>query len=451
MKNLLERKLAGALQVCALFSTLRDDASVIVGEQAHGFSASDIDAEDRHYRYITCMIVLSGADVVLPDRVLTGTDVVIEGDRIVDLSPASRGSGSLKGHVIVPGFVDVHVHGVDGIDSLDGDNAIERIAGRLCRYGVTSFCPTTVACPPQELRSVLDAVSRLRDGNVTRARILPAHLESNFINPEYKGAQPTLCLRKPPSLVAQGFSPGTVQASEDFSGADILAEIERGGSNVAIVTLAPELDGALDLIRHLVSHGCRVSLGHSGATLDASRAAIAAGARHATHLFNRMRPLHHREPGLAGAVLTSAEIAAEVICDGVHVHPHMVRLAIAAKSPRRVMAITDGVAAAGLPEGASASLGGRPIRVENSAAYLGDGTLAGSVSTMDRVFRFLVQHVGLPLQDAGLLCATTAASELGLRDIGVIAKGAIADLAVLDSDLNVQQTYVAGRLAYEAN
>jgi N-acetylglucosamine-6-phosphate deacetylase len=234
----------------------------------------------------------------------------------------------------------------------------------------------------------------------------------------------------------------------DFDGRDILSEIDSAGDNVGIVTLAPELEGALDLIRHLASSGTRVSLGHSGATLEQARAAIAAGARHATHLFNRMPPLSHRDPGLVGAILTSEEVAAEIICDGVHVHRDMVRMAIRAKGVSRMMAITDGVAAAGLSEGSTASLGSREIRVRNSAAYLEDGTLAGSVATMDRVFRFLVTEVGLSLNDAAQLCATTPASELGLKDTGVMTNGAIADLVVMDRDLNVKRTYVGGRLVY---
>jgi N-acetylglucosamine-6-phosphate deacetylase len=191
-----------------------------------------------------------------------------------------------------------------------------------------------------------------------------------------------------------------------------------------------------------------VSLGHSGATLEQGRAAIALGARHATHLFNRMPPLAHRAPGLAGAILTSDQVAAEVICDGVHVHRDMVRMAVAAKGTSRVMAITDGVAAAGLAEGATASLGGREIRVRDSAAYLEDGTLAGSVATMDRVFGFLVRDVGLALTEAVQLCSATPASELRLTDLGTIAKGASADLVVLDRTFAVKQTYVAGRLVY---
>jgi N-acetylglucosamine-6-phosphate deacetylase len=204
------------------------------------------------------------------------------------------------------------------------------------------------------------------------------------------------------------------------------------------------------VIRHLVSHGRVVSLGHSGASLEQSRAAIAAGARQATHLFNRMPALSHREPGLAGAVLTSEQIAAEIICDGVHVHPDMVRMAIAAKGAGRVMAITDAVAAAGLAEGATARLGGRSICVRGSAAYLEDGTLAGSTATMSRVFWFLVRNVGVSLSEASRLCSATPAAELGLGDLGSIHAGALADLAVFDRDGNVTHTYVGGQLVYSA-
>jgi len=402
------------------------------------------------------MIVLSGADLVLPGRVERGGTLVLEGDRIVDVRGASGPSGaadSLRGHLIVPGFIDVHVHGLEGIDTLDGPDATERIAGLLPKYGVTAFCPTTVACGPAKLREVLQSIGRMRQVTGAGARVLPAHLESNFINPEYRGAQPIACLRSPARGAAGSTAVmGSFDASgaDAFEGEDIVAEIDRAGGAVGIVTLAPELDGALELIRHLVSAGHRVSLGHSGATLEQARAAIAAGARHATHLFNRMPPLNHRDPGLVGAVLTSDHIAAEIICDGVHVHADMVRMAIAAKGAARVMAITDGVAAAGLPDGAVASLGGRPIRVRKSAAYLEDGTLAGSIATMNRVFQFLVQDVGLALNDAAQLCSTSPANELQLKDLGVIAKGAIADLVVLDSSFKVTETFIAGRRVYAA-
>jgi N-acetylglucosamine-6-phosphate deacetylase len=403
------------------------------------------------------MIVLSGADLVLPGGVQSRATLVIDGERIADVSSATAppaSSAPLDGHIIVPGFIDVHVHGVDGIDALDGSDATAAIASRLPKFGVTAFCPTTVACGPARLRDVLESVARLRGATDGGARVLPAHLESNFINPDYRGAQPLECLRGPLGALGRPRRSGAAGRAgalepEDFEAADILAEIDRAGSAVGIVTLAPELDGALDLIRHLVSKGRRVSLGHSGADMEQGRAAIEAGATQATHLFNRMPPFGHREPGLVGAILSSERVAAEVICDGVHVHRDVVRMAVSTKGTARMMAITDGVAVAGMPEGSTALLGGRQIRVDKSAAYLEDGTLAGSVTTMDRVFRFLVRDVGLSLVDAAHLCSTTPAAELNLTDLGTITKGAIADLVVLDRDLHVRQTYVAGRLVYD--
>jgi N-acetylglucosamine-6-phosphate deacetylase len=177
-------------------------------------------------------------------------------------------------------------------------------------------------------------------------------------------------------------------------------------------------------------------------------AAIAAGARQATHLFNRMPPLSHRAPGLAGAVLQAPELAAEIICDGVHVHHAMIRMAIAAKGASRVLAITDATAAAGLPRGAQARLGGQPIVAGESTALLADGTIAGSLLTMDRGFDTLVSRVGISLIDAATVCATTPARELGLVGHGILAPDAVADLVVLDGRFAVVQTYIGGELAY---
>jgi N-acetylglucosamine-6-phosphate deacetylase len=420
------------------------------------------------------MIVLSGADVILPDRILSPGTLVIDGARIVEVRPGAVGAGfsrshsaaapaspfAFHGHTIVPGFIDVHVHGVEGFDTLGAGEPIEEIARRLPRYGVTGFCPTTVASGPAALRHALEQVRKCRASAAPKsARVLPAHLESNFISEAYRGAQPAACLRSPrgaldahPRLDSSTASPQPSALSpvweQPFSASAIIAEIERAAPDVGIVTLAPELDGALELIEWLVSHRHRASLGHSGATYDQALAAIAAGACHATHLFNRMPPLHHRSPGLAGAILQSEEIAAEIICDGAHVHPALVRTAVAAKRPSRLFAITDGTAVSGLAEGATAQLGDQTIVAGRSTALLADGTLAGSALTMDRAFQTLVRGVGLTLVDAAVMCATTAARELGLVGHGMIAPDAVADLTVLDGDLRVVQTYVAGRLVY---
>jgi N-acetylglucosamine-6-phosphate deacetylase len=402
------------------------------------------------------MIFLSGADIVLPDRIITGGTLVVDAGRITEIVDRQRPSDAraerhdLQNHLIVPGFVDVHVHGVDGVDTLDSPDAVRRIAARLPRYGVAAFCPTSLACGPDLLGRMLAGVRDARTSpSPGSARVLPAHLESNFINPEYAGAQPVDCLRRPPGTSSNPIDPARTRSNPgEFSAAQILAEIDRARPDVGIVTLAPELDGGLDLIRRLVAAGHRVSLGHSGATFDEARAGIDAGARHATHLFNRMPTMSHRAPGLAGAVLDADEIAAELICDGVHVHPAVMRFAIAAKGAPRVMAITDATAGAGLPPGSQASIGGRRITVRDTAC-LDDGTIAGSVLTMDRAFERLVGRVGLSPVDAALLCATTAARELGLHGHGVIAPGAIADLAVLDRTYRVAQTWIDGILVYD--
>jgi N-acetylglucosamine-6-phosphate deacetylase len=403
------------------------------------------------------MIVLSGASLVLPDRVLSPGTLVIEEGRIAEIrSDAPSGNHAafaFHGHYIVPGFIDVHVHGVDGVDALDEvpGGAVGAIAARLPSYGVTAFCPTSVACGPAALRSLLDQVRRARETPAIRsARVLPAHLESNFINPEYVGAQPSGCLRSPRGAVGADRAGRAGEAAEavEFSAADILAEIERATPDVGIVTLASELDGGLDLVRWLSARGHQVSLGHSGATYEEALAAISAGARQATHLFNRMPRLDHRAPGLAGAVLQSDEIAAEIICDGVHVHPGLIRTAIAAKRPSRIVAITDATAAAGLPIGSRAMLGGQPITAGARTAQLSDGTIAGSVLTMDRAFQTLVTQVGLSVVDAATICSTSPARELGLIGHGMLMPDAVADLVILDAQFSVVQTYLGGQLVY---
>jgi N-acetylglucosamine-6-phosphate deacetylase len=384
---------------------------------------------------------LTGASLVLADRVVSGQTLVLEDGRIVEIAsgPRSVSPGEarvdLRGCVVTPGFIDVHVHGAAGTDVMDGDGAIAALARSLPRWGVTAFSPTSMACPPRALEAFLDDVGRARAApEPPAARVLPAHLESNFINPEFRGAQPASCLRLPSATPAQG---------GEFSSAEILAVIDRHRADVGVVTLAPEIDGGLALTRSLVAAGVSVSVGHSGASFEEGEAAIAAGARRATHLFNRMRPMTHRDPGLAGAVLSADEVAAELIGDGCHVHPAVMRVAVASKQPSRVLAITDGTAGSGLPAGSRARLGAQPITVDD-VARLDDGTIAGSVATMDRVFRCLIGQCGFDLVQAVHMTSTSPARELGLIGYGVIAVGSVADLVALGPNLEVISTWIGG-------
>ncbi|HUE88735.1 MAG TPA: N-acetylglucosamine-6-phosphate deacetylase [Vicinamibacterales bacterium] len=395
------------------------------------------------------MIVLAGADIVLPDRVLAGGSVLVEGAHITAIepraidTPAGATRVDLAGHLVVPGFIDVHVHGVQGCDVLDGDDAVAVVAARLPQYGVTAFCPTSIACRPAALATMLGAVARSRGSEAgPGARVLPAHLESNFINPEYNGAQPLDCIRRPPARVAPSGSP----PESGFAAREILDTISAHRASVGIVTLAPEIEGGLELACDLVKAGHIVSIGHSGATYDEARAAIAAGVRHATHLFNRMTPMSHRSPGVAGAVLEAGQVVAELICDGFHVHPALMRVAIRAKGLDGIVAITDGTAGSGLPAGSRTTLGGRPIVVTERYAELDDGTLAGSLLTMDGAFRTLVRQVGLTVVEAARLCASSPARQLGLTDTGRVELGARADLVVMDEHFRVTHTCLAGRL-----
>lgn len=232
-----------------------------------------------------------------------------------------------------------------------------------------------------------------------------------------------------------------------MSAAEILNVLDECRGSIGIVTLAPETPGALDLVAEFVAAGLLVSLGHTGATFEEACAAIHAGASRATHLFCAMRPLAHRDPGVVGAVLTHDHLHAELICDGVHVHPVMMRIAIAAKTPERIIAITDGTAASGLPAGSKAKLGSLPI-VAADVARLENGAFGGSVLTMDRAFSTLVRQCDVDLADAARMCATTPATDLRLLHHGCVEPGYVADLAVLDADLGVAETWIDGERAW---
>jgi N-acetylglucosamine-6-phosphate deacetylase len=377
------------------------------------------------------MSVLAGGRVVIPDRVLDPGWVEVVGDRLVAVgegAPARPADVELRGRVLVPGFVDLHVHGGGGGSYTTGD---EREAAGVVdfhrRHGTTTTMASLVTAEPAELERVVAALADL----VTDGLLAGVHLEGPWLNPRQRGAHDPGLLRDP-----------------ERSEVERLLRLGRG--TVRMVTLAPELAGGLAAVSWIVEAGAVAALGHTDATYAVTREALDAGATVGTHLFNAMRPVHHREPGPAVALLDDPRATVEVIADGVHVHPAMLRRAVTTKGAGRVALVTDAMAAAGMADG-DYQLGGLRVQVLDGVARLAEGgALAGSTLTMDAAFRGAVQESGLPLEEAARLASTTPAGVLGLPDVGAIEVGKRADLVVLDQDLRVTAVMAAGAWVEDA-
>ena len=315
----------------------------------------------------------------------------------------------LQGDYLLPGFVDVHIHGVMGADTMQGEDALRRMSRALYRMGVSAFLPTTMSASPEATRRAIAAVRAVMDRPEPQgARVLGAHMEAPFLNPRKAGAQAAACLQLP-----------DWQTLLDLTGGDLSA--------VRMITLAPERPGAEAVVRQAVQAGITVSLGHSAATAEEAHAAADWGASHVTHTFNAQNPLHHRQPGLAGAALTDDRLYAEFIADGVHLHGDIMRLLARAKGADRAVAITDAMEAAGMPDGDYA-LGGQPVTVVNGEARLADGTLAGSVLTMRQALHNLIHRFGITPFDAVRMCTSTPARSIGETLPGHLIPGSPAPL-----------------------
>jgi len=338
--------------------------------------------------------------------------------------------------ILAPGFVDIHMHGGAGLDVMRASLAeLPQLNKFLTTHGVTGYFPTTVAAPLDQtcaaLERLANAIDTARDssaGSAIQARPLGIHLEGPFLSHKRRGVHPPEYLVEP-----------TLQIFER------LWQAARG--HVRMMTIAPELPGALEVIAEAARRKVCVSIGHSDAVMESSRAAVKAGARHATHTFNAMRPLDHREPGILGEALTNEQLTADIIVDGIHVAPEVVKLFMQAKGIERAVLITDATAAAGMPNG-TYQLG--PIKVEVkdgrcTVAGEGDGKLAGSVLTMDRAVRNVSQFSGWSLQNAVRAATSNPARATGLARHGQIAPGAEADFVLLSPNGVVQKTIIRGR------
>lgn len=375
---------------------------------------------------------------VLPDREVPDSLVVLDGEQIAYAGPLDAGripEGAThvdaSGLLVLPGLIDTHVHGTHGDDvMLHGADGIRRISARFPQYGTTAWLPSTISARHHELVEAIGWSVEAQRNPVDGAEIVGLHVEGPYINVKRKGAQPAEGVRDP-----------------NFKEVRELLEVARG--QIRVMTLAPELPGGLELIRLLVREGIIASLGHSDATYDEALEAIAAGATHATHLFNAMPPIHHRDPGLITACLNVPEVLAEVIPDGVHLDPHIVRLAIRAKGPDRVALITDAFSATGLPEGTH-TLGPHQVTVEGPLCTLANGTIAGSILTMNFAVRNAIQFAGVSLVEAVHMASQIPAQVAGCADRkGSLLAGKDADVTLLDPDFECRATWTRGRLVYQ--
>ena len=360
--------------------------------------------------------------LLTPTGFVRGRLLVRDG-RIHDLTgtPVAEAAVRADTHcpVVLPGFVDLHLHGGGGADTMDAGDAIDCIARMHARHGTTSLLATTMTAPMAEVQAALRALApACQTRRPGAARVLGVHLEGPYIHPERLGAQPAFA--RLPTL-------------HEILALHALAPIR-------VITLAPDVEGALALIPALVDAGMRVQIGHSAASYEQACSAMAHGATGFTHLFNAMGAFHHRKPGAAGAALAHAE-QAEVIPDLLHVHPGALRAAL--RAIPRLYAVSDSTAAAGMPDG-EYRLGRQKVRKCEGGVRLADGTLAGSTLTLDQALRNWVA-LGLPLAEAALRTSTFAARYLGLSNRGQLLSGAWADLVVLDAaTLHLNQVFVEG-------
>src|SRR5882672_1272049 len=381
------------------------------------------------------MLAFIAKELITPTQTVEHPLLLVVDGRIVEIAnraertvPAGVRTLDLCDSVIAPGYIDLHIHGGAGFDVMD-DNAaaLPALEFLLARHGVTSYYPTTVTA---HLDTTMRALERLAeaiesgDKNVDhRARPLGIHLEGPFISHARKGVHPAADLL-PPKL-------------ETF---DRFWQAARG--HIRMMTIAPELEGAAELISEATRRGVCVSLGHSDADLEATQRGVAAGARHATHTFNAMRPLDHRRPGILGAVLTDNRLSADMIVDGVHLDPAIVSLVANAKGPEQTVLITDATAATGMPDGRY-RLGSIEVDVKDGKC-MADGKLAGSVLTMDKAVRNLTCFAGWSLSQAVAAASRNPARVARLDNKGVLAAGADADFVVLNPAGEVLRTFVGG-------
>lgn len=386
--------------------------------------------------------LLSDARIVLPGRVTDRISLLVEDGRITRIFEPSTAQQAkaqvridLDGLTLFPGFIDVHIHGAGGVDTMEASaDGLHQVARFLAENGVTSWLPTLVPAPEEDYRRAARAIRQLmreQEGRPAAARVLGLHYEGPFINSAQCGA----------------LRPVHFRIFHEAADIDALAVVEEKGA-ARMITVAPEIEGGIELVRELHGRGWIVSIGHTRAGVDALDRACEAGARHMTHFMNAMSPLHHRTPGPIGWGLINDAITCDVIADGVHVDPLILKLVLRSKTPARIALISDAVAPTGLGDG-EYRIWGETVNVFQGRTQNSRGSIAGSVITMRDAVRMMLS-LDVPAEDVARMASINPARLLGInQEYGSIEIGKRADLVALDGEGNVRLTLIGGRVAFE--
>ena len=378
--------------------------------------------------------------IVTPETIIPDGVVLVEDTKILEVGSRNqvrfkeREFAILHGEqqTLVPGFIDVHIHGGGGKDIMEGTReAIEVISGILARHGTTSYLATTVTASPIATIQAVERLGKLMEEGTGGAKMVGLHLEGPFISEKKRGVHPPEHIRKPSTRIFDEL-------------------LKMSNHQVKLITLAPEIEGSLEFIENARSKGVLVSMGHSNATFEEAMRAIKAGVSHATHTFNAMRDFNHREPGILGAVLADQSVWAEIIADGVHVDPVAVNILLKCKGVKKILLITDAISATEMPDG-QYQLGSLTVLVSKGVCRIPEGQLAGSTLTQDRALQNMIRWTGLPLEEAVCMATQNPAQAVGIdKQKGSVQSGYDADLVLLEDDLRVHTTLREGKVIYRS-